>query len=290
MASTMTHAVRTTPLSADEILEFSQRGFLRPGRILDMDGVEKMRASLDEARRREHEAGREYDLLDPELWPEDDKPPPEPGKSVGFLFNLWLWNAEWRELAFSPTLAKWASQLIGSRQVRLLEDNALYKEPGSGGSLKWHQDHPYWPLAQANSLTAWVALDDVTVDNGAMRMAAGSHLTGETPPAVFGTGTTYFEDIRPATVKAIGDPETLGYEVDVITVKAGEVSLHHSLTWHASGPNVTDSPRRAFIARYVGDGTIWLGSRRYEYNYPDDEVGIDIGEPLGGRYFPIVPS
>ena len=33
---------------------------------------------------------------------------------------------------------------------------------------------------------------------------------------------------------------------------------------------------------------IWLGSRRYEYNYGDDEVGIGIGEPLGGRYFPVV--
>ena len=68
----------------------------------------------------------------------------------------------------------------------------------------------------------------------------------------------------------------------------GEVSFHTPLTWHASGPNTTDGPRRGFVIRYAGDGVIWLGSRRYDYNYSDDEVGIAIGEPLGGRYFPVV--
>ena len=171
----------------------------------------------------------------------------------------------------------------------MLEDNALYKEPGVGGSLQWHQDYPYWPLAQSNALTAWVALDDVDETNGAMRMAVGSHLAGETLPGIVGTGTTYMEDMRAPTVRPIEDPEEIGWEVRTITAKKGEVSFHHSLTWHASLPNVSDRERRAAIVRYVGDGTIWLGSQRYEYNYPDDEVGIGVGEPLGGRYFPIVP-
>ncbi len=186
-------------------------------------------------------------------------------------------------------LAKWAAQLLGARQVRLLEDNALFKEPESGGSLSWHQDFPYWPLAQANALTAWVPLDDTDESNGAMKMAAGSHLTGETLPGIFGTGTTYMEEMRSPRVRAIEDPIEKGWDVETIDVKAGEVSFHHSLTWHASGPNTSDRPRRAAIVRYVADGTIWLGSRRYEYNYTDDEVGIAVGEPLGGRYFPIIP-
>jgi hypothetical protein len=39
----------------------------------------------------------------------------------------------------------------------------------------------------------------------------------------------------------------------------------------------------------VGDGTIWLGSRRYDYNYSDEEVGLDVGDPIGGEYFPLIP-
>ena len=39
--------------------------------------------------------------------------------------------------------------------------------PYSGGELKWHQDYPYWPLAQPNAVTAWIALDDTDEENGA---------------------------------------------------------------------------------------------------------------------------
>jgi len=283
-------SIRTTPLTGDEILEFSRNGFLLPGRIFHQETVEKMRVSLAAAQESEQEAGREYDLLDPEAWPTKNKEQrSEPDKKVGFLFNLWLWNPEWREFCFNTTLAQWAAQLIGVRKIRLLEDNALYKAPRTGGTLKWHQDHPYWPLAQANAVTAWVALDDVYLKNGAMQMAIGSHLLGERLPAAFGTGTPYLREMRPSTVKPVVDPTEEDLEIQTIELKAGEVSIHHAFTWHASGPNQTDQPRRACIARYVGDGTIWLGSRRYEYNYSDDEVGIDIGKPLGGSYFPLVP-
>lgn len=281
-------SIRTDPLSGDEILGFSQNGFLLPGRIFHQETVERMRVSLNAAQDSEHEAGREFDLLDPEAWPTKEQHP-QPGKKVGFLFNLWLWNQEWREFCFNPTLAQWAAQLIGARQIRLLEDNALYKAPKTGGTLKWHQDHPYWPLAQANAVTAWVALDDVHLKNGAMQMAVGSHLLGERLPVAFGTGTPYLQEMRPSVVKPIEDPIEQGLDIKTIELKAGEVSLHHALTWHASGPNETDEPRRACIARYFGDGTIWLGSRRYAYNYSDDEIGIEIGQPLEGRYFPLVP-
>jgi hypothetical protein len=288
--STLTKAgVRTASLTAEEILEFGQTGFLRPGRVLDDNQLAKLRAAVEMAREREREAGREYDLLDPSLWPKDQKLPPEPGKTVGFLFNLWLWNDDVRQVSFNPTLARWSAQLLGARQVRILEDNALFKDPGQGGSLKWHQDYPYWPLGQPNAVTAWIALDKVTVENGAMTMVPGSHLTGETLPAVFGTGSEYLRELRPPAVKPIGDPVALGLKTVVIDLDPGEVSFHHSLTWHASGPNTTERPRRSIVVRFVADGTIWLGSKRYEFNYSDDEVGIGIGEPLGGRYFPIVP-
>ncbi len=281
--------IRTTPLDADEIIEYYERGFIRPGKVLTDEQIERLRAGLDRARKREAKAGREYDLLDPSLWPEDEKAPPEPGKSVGFLFNLWLQDGDFREVAFSPTLARWSAQLVGARQIRLLEDGLIYKEPGTGGTLNWHSDYAYWPLTAPTQTTAWIALDDVTEANGAMRMAVGSHHLGERLPAAFGTGSTYYEERRPSTVKAVEDPEELGLEIAICELRAGEVSMHNPLLWHASGPNTTDRPRRSFVPRYCADGAIWVGSRRYDYNYSDDEVGIAIGEPLGGRYFPIVP-
>jgi hypothetical protein len=278
--------VRTEPLTADEIQEFTFNGFLRPGRVLTASQVDTLRDGLEAARARDGET----DLLAKENWPEAEGGAPlEPGKSVGFLFNLWRTDPVFRNVAFGPTVAGWASQLLGTTSVRILEDNALFKEPGKGGVLKWHQDFSYWPLAQPNAITAWIALDDVDITNGAMQMAKGSHLRGEYLPAVFGTGAVYFQDKRPQSMPAMGDPSDAGMETAVISMKAGEMSFHHSMTWHSSGPNNSDRPRRAHVIRYVADGTIWMGERRYEFNYTDAELGLSPGDRIDGDYFPVVP-
>lgn len=266
--------------------------------MFDDEQVEALRDLIAAVAVREQDDGRLYDLLDPALWPDADEdaggrgtdPAGQQPRHVDFMFNLWRSEPKIRGYVFNPTMASWAAQLIGARAVRILEDNALWKAPRSGGELKWHQDYPYWPLAQPNALTAWVALDDTDEENGAMSVAIGSHLTGERLPAVFGTGTPYLQDRRPASVKPIEDPQAAGFEIETVRLRAGEVSLHSPLTWHGSGPNNSDRQRRAVIIRYVGDGTIWLGSERYEYNYTDEEVGLDAGDPIGGEYFPLIES
>jgi hypothetical protein len=282
-------------LDGAEILEYYERGCLRPGRVFDDEQVEMMRDLIAETARREQHEGRLYDLLDPTLWPDDPEDPSrgtgpaaESPRHVEFMFNLWRSEPRIRDYVFNPTLAGWASQLVGARAVRILEDNALWKAPRSGGELKWHQDYPYWPLAQPNAVTAWVALDETDEDNGAMAVAIGSHLTGERLPAAFGTGTPYLQELRPPSVKPIEDPAAADLEVETVRLRPGEVSFHSPLTWHGSGPNTSDRQRRAVINRYVGDGTIWLGSKRYEYNYTDDEVGLATGDPIGGEYFPLI--
>lgn len=291
--------MRRDPLSGPEILEFYERGYLLPGPVFGPGEVAELRELVDAVTAREQPEGRLYDLLDPDLWPDEPDPAPAgtgsdgdgagPRRHVEFLFNLWRVEPRIREFVFDSRLARWAAQLIGTPAVRILEDNALWKAPRSGGELKWHQDWPYWPLAQPNAVTAWIALDDTDAANGAMSVAVGSHLTGERLPVAFGTGTPYHRDRRPATVGLIEDPAELGLEIAVLALRAGEASFHSSLVWHGSGPNVSDRPRRAVVIRYVGDGTIWLGARRYEYNYTDSEVGLKMGDPIGGEYFPLVP-
>lgn len=290
--------MRRDPLSGPEILEFYERGYLLPGPVFDPDEVAELRELVDGVTAREQPEGRLYDLLDPALWPDEPEPGPAaaagdgtgPRRHVEFLFNLWRVEPRIREFVFDSRLARWAAQLIGAGAVRILEDNALWKAPRSGGELKWHQDWPYWPLAQPNAVTAWIALDDTDEANGAMSVAVGSHLTGERLPVAFGTGTPYHRDRRPATVGLIEDPAELGLEIAVLALRAGEASFHSSLVWHGSGPNDSDRPRRAVVIRYVGDGTIWLGAQRYEYNYTDSEVGLKMGDPIGGEYFPLVPA
>jgi len=301
-------AVRTEPLTVEEIVEFGDNGYLLPGRVLDDEQVEALRAVVDKFRSGERTAAVAADLLNPD--PDanaaiaavhgSDEPAPaadsgaDPGADpdgVEYYFGLYRTNEEFRRVSANPTLAGWARQLLGANAVRLVEDDIISKEPHKGGPLAWHQDHPYFALAQPNVITAWIALDDVTEANGAMYMAVGSHLTGERLPVSFKTGAVLDNVRRPSTVVPIGDPYELGYQVRPVEIRAGEVSLHHPYTWHASGPNRTDRPRRAILERYMTDGTIWLGAARAEAFYPP-EARVDemIGLPLRGDYFPIVPD
>ncbi len=50
------------------------------------------------------------------------------------------------------------------------------KEPEQRGFISWHHDARYIGLEPENWVTAWLALSDVTTENGCMYMWPGSHL------------------------------------------------------------------------------------------------------------------
>jgi ectoine hydroxylase-related dioxygenase (phytanoyl-CoA dioxygenase family) len=292
-------AVRTDPLTPEEIASYHERGFLFPIRVLDDDQVEEARAALEDhlEGRRESKA---YELTDPiidsshgqatvgsgvETAPAVEKKP----HSVPFLFNLWERDERFWTIDSNPVIAGMARQLLGSEEVVLMEDGAVIKKPVVGGKLSWHQDYAYWPLAAPAAVTCWIALDDVGAENGGMQVAAGSHRLGEKLPVEFGDGTSFMHDERPG-IGEVRDPEDEGLEVVGYELKAGECGFHHALLWHASGPNTSANPRRGFIPRYVAGGTLWLGEQRFPYNYSDAELECAPGEPIHGPHFPRIAT
>src|SRR5262245_7524666 len=65
------------------------------------------------------------------------------------ITNLWTQSAVVKEFVMGKRLARIATELMGTRGVRMYHDQALYKEP-SGGLTPWHADQQYWPLSNAN--------------------------------------------------------------------------------------------------------------------------------------------
>ena len=297
-------AVRTDPLTPDDIARYHDQGFLFPIRVLSDEQVEELREALDD-----HLSGRieseTYELTDPILESEtkaavgggttdtalaertevERKP-----HSVPFLFNLYERDDRFRKVVLDPVIAGMARQLLGSEEVVLMEDGAVIKNPQIGKTLHWHQDYAYWPLAEPAAVTAWVALDRVNVENGAMQVAAGSHRLGERLPVEFGDGSSFMHDERPGVAEIPKDPAAEGHEIVAYELQPGECGFHHALLWHASGPNTSPNIRRGFVPRYVAGGTRWLGSARFPYNFSDEEVGCEIGGPIGGPHFPVVAT
>jgi ectoine hydroxylase-related dioxygenase (phytanoyl-CoA dioxygenase family) len=166
----------------------------------------------------------------------------------------------YREFAQSPGLLAIVRGLLGPR-IQLFRDQMLLKPPG-GQPKPLHQDQSYFRVSPIDALvTAWVALDPATVENGCMTYVPGSHRHGIFPIAP--------DPERP--VHHIPDTRGLCLPNPVLCpVPAGSVIFHHGCTLHASAVNRTDTWRRALIFHYAE------ASARSEHERLNEEVSLRI--------------
>lgn len=81
-----------------------------------------------------------------------------------------------RLLLGNPRLLAAVSQLVGGVPFVSSTETLLFKLPGNGFGLRWHQDRP--PIRCFPSLMVGVYLDRSTRVNGALRVVPRSHLAG----------------------------------------------------------------------------------------------------------------
>jgi ectoine hydroxylase-related dioxygenase (phytanoyl-CoA dioxygenase family) len=102
------------------------------------------------------------------------------GNVVTQVVNIWEAEPAFRRHLSHPAIVGMVAQLMGGVDtVRVWHDQVQVKPARVGGPTTWHQDHPYWPVIQpADLVSAWVALEDATLENGCMRMVPRSHKWG----------------------------------------------------------------------------------------------------------------
>jgi hypothetical protein len=59
--------------------------------------------------------------------------------------------------------------------------NFFIKEANTPAFVSWHQDSTYWGLSSPDVVTAWVALTESNLANGAMEVIPGTHLMDQVP-------------------------------------------------------------------------------------------------------------
>jgi len=143
------------------------------------------------------------------------------------------------------------------------------KEPESKGFISWHQDGIYQGWKPYNSITAWLAITDVNEENGCMWMWIGSHKEN-----LKDHKDTFDEHnllTRGQTIENVPMHETVP-----ILLKPGQLSLHHPMTVHGSGPNLSKNKRIGFaIQSYIGTNVDQFIGKTYvqqargkdEFNY-----------------------
>jgi ectoine hydroxylase-related dioxygenase (phytanoyl-CoA dioxygenase family) len=127
------------------------------------------------------------------------------------------------------------------------------KEPESAAIAAWHQDSTYFGLRPYVHVTAWLALTDANAENGCMEFLPGSHHGGQRPHRA-GVVAGSVNRAGQAIVGAIDDaPATHA------PLRAGQLSLHHTLTLHRSQPNRSPGRRIGLAISYVPTSVKHLG-------------------------------
>ena len=130
------------------------------------------------------------------------------------------------------------------------------KEAGSPAFTAWHQDATYFGLAPHEHVTAWVALSDASMAAGCMEV-----LPPHGAPRQYSHATSRLEHSINAAGQVIVEPlDETG--VTAMELKAGEMSLHHTLCPHRSAPNAAAHRRVGYGISYIPAHVRSTGSRR----------------------------
>ena len=235
-------------LSDDQVAEFDRHGYLNGGRVIDDAAVDALRDELDRVIARGKEgfaAGEPRPVRIANLAAGNES------GEVWQIVNIWEASAAFERLLYLKPITEGISRLAHHGDIQIWHDQVQYKPAHHGGINNWHQDAPYWPVIRpATPVTAWIALDDVDVTNGCMWMVPGSHKWGNQIELLQNNAHAQFFDIGKNFTPPPG-AEIDGVRVVPWPVRKGEVSFHHSMTWHGSHENRSERPRRAIALHFM---------------------------------------
>jgi len=193
-----------------------------------------------------------------------------------FVSNCFREEPRLREFLFSELMADICSQTLGD-DAWLFWEQYVVKGAGGGMKFSWHQDSGYVGYPDHKPyLTCWCALDDMTEDNGTVRILPFSRI---------GVRTWVKHVKEPGTNDEVG---YFGTDPGVpVIVPAGSIALFTSVSFHASSANTTGRMRRAYLAQYSAEPILTADGTKL---WGNAEPLLRVGRLAAGEAAPSLPS
>ena len=224
-----------------ELEAFDRDGFLVvPEGFVDHATVERLRERFDRLFAGDYETGIRPDEVN---WVAGR----DPEDRTRQICNGWKADGWIARQVLSERTGRLAAELMGWDGVRILQDNCIWKPPGTK-SLGMHQDGSYLDyVTPPEMITCWVALDDTSAEAGTITFAVGSHRWPRQPEnrGEFHAPEDWLEPARRSA------PAGEELRLEPVVVKAGGASFHHHNVFHGSGPNTATVERRAVISHLI---------------------------------------
>jgi ectoine hydroxylase-related dioxygenase (phytanoyl-CoA dioxygenase family) len=170
---------------------------------------------------------------------------PEDGDIVRNNEFVSLQKTELKQLALQPILGAIAARLARTSEIRILDDQLVYKPPAQVGqkiisAVGWHSDRAYWSTCSSEKLlTAWIPFHDCDEARGPLVVLDKSHRW---------SGLQSMRHFNNPDLEGLTERlQTEGKLVVKVpmTLKKGQVSFHHCWTIHGSYPNRSQYHRQA---------------------------------------------
>jgi hypothetical protein len=242
MATQAVSASAPAALSAAEVERFRRDGYLGPYSLCSPDEMAALRPAIER-------------VLDT-----------DPPASHNRVHNRHLDSRAVYDLATDPAIVARMVALYGP-DLLLWRTNFFVKNRGSK-AIPWHQDFHYWPLEPPVIISAWIAVDPSTRQNGNLQVIPGSHRT--IVPHVEATPDMQFKVMADAGYYDPGDLTDL-------EMQPGEFILFNERTLHHSEPNLSDLRRIGLAVRAIIPIVKVL-----EYDSPDHALQVIHGTDTMG--------
>ncbi len=132
------------------------------------------------------------------------------------------------------------------------------KEANTKHIVSMHQDLTYWGLGAIDGLvTAWISLSPATPASGCMDFVRGSHKNPILPHEDTFDKNNLLSRGQEVRVDVAEEDKV------PIEIHPGQMSLHHGLTIHGSGPNTSDDRRIAAVIRYMRPDVVPEGEQPF---------------------------
>ncbi|MCJ8330520.1 MAG: phytanoyl-CoA dioxygenase family protein [Lentisphaeria bacterium] len=142
------------------------------------------------------------------------------------------------ELCSHPEIVERMADIYGPNLI-LWRSNFFIKNPGDK-EIPWHSDQNYWPLEPKLNISAWIALEDSTIENSCVQVIPGSQK--KSIPHIPADPDMAFDEMA--------DPDFFDESKAVsLEMKAGQFIIFNEKTLHHSYANTSDKRRLALAVR-----------------------------------------
>ena len=212
-----------TRLTSDQLKDYKNKGYISPVDALTSTEAKEIRDEIEKI---------EKD------WP---------GALQGINRNyIHLISPKFNKVCLNKNILDAVESIIG-KNILICGTTLFIKNPNEKGFVSFHQDAKYIGLEPHNWVTVWLAVTDANEKNGCMRMLPGSHNENlKAHDQKFDENNLL---TRGQTITDVPLDKT-----EPVTLKAGQISLHHPTIVHGSGLNQSDDRRIGFVIQsYIGD-------------------------------------